>query len=118
MQDQIETYLNSNQSLAAAGMWKQKRNIGKGEGPIYRTSAEMGEIPEAVHPEDDGDEWKRDVLDTLGKIDPEDEIDKVLLNHFYWGWTYQELSDMLGVSVSTVHRHKVSLYERFLELTR
>jgi hypothetical protein len=117
MQDQIETFLNSNQSIASAGMTKQKKKVSEGSEPLYhKTIAE--EIPESVHPYDEGDEWKRDILEVLNSIEPIDEIDASLLSSENWGRGYQELADDLGVGVGTIYRRKSKLYKKFLELTR
>jgi hypothetical protein len=117
MQDQIETYLNSNQALSAAGMWKQKQNISEGLDPLYCTSS-TEKIPDTEHPTDEGDEWKRDILDTINSIKVSDDIGVAILAKENWGRSYQELADDLGVGVGTIHRRKAQLYSKFLELTR
>jgi hypothetical protein len=117
MQDQIETFLNSNQSIAAAGMTKQKKAVSEGTEPFYHKGV-LEEIPETAHPTDEGDEWKRDILEVLNSIEPIDEVDVALLSRENWGRGYQELADDLGVGIGTIHRRKTKLYNRFLELTR
>jgi len=117
MQDQIETYLNSNQAVAAAGMTKQKQTVSDGLNPLYCTSS-TEKIPEASHPTDEGDEWKRDIMDTINIMKVSDDIGVAILARENWGRSYQELADDLDVGVGTIHRRKAQLYSKFLELTR
>lgn len=117
MQDQIETYLNSNQAVAAAGMTKQKQTISEGFDPLYCTSS-TEKIPETAHPTDEGDEWKRDIMDTINSMEVSDDIGVAILARENWGRSYQDLADDLGVGVSTIYRRKSQLYSKFLELTR
>lgn len=117
IQDRINTFLNKNQALSAPSLRKQKYLQSEGEEPIYHNNTSV-EIPEPSHPTDEGDEWKRDILDVLRSIETSDEIDAALLSRENWGRGYQELADDLGVGVGTIHRRKAILYEKFLELTR
>jgi DNA-directed RNA polymerase specialized sigma24 family protein len=99
-------------------MTKQKELISDGEAPIYRVGEDVAFITDSIHPVEDGDEWKRDVLETLRKMEPQDEIDTALLDRFNWGRGHQELADELGVGVGTIHRRKARLYKQYLKLTR
>jgi hypothetical protein len=117
MQDQIETYLNSNQTVAAAGMTKQKQTVSEGLDPLYCTSS-TEKIPDTEHPTDEGDEWKRDILDTINSMEVSDDTGVAILARENWGRSYQELADDLDVGVGTIHRRKAQLYSKFLELTR
>ena len=117
MQDQIETYLNSNQAVAAASLAKQKRTVSDGLDPLYCTSS-TEKIPESSHPTDEGDEWKRDILDTINSIKVSDNVGVAILARENWGRSCQELADDLGVQKCTISRHKAQLYSKFLELTR
>jgi hypothetical protein len=117
MQDQIETYLNSNQAVAAASMTKQKQTVSDGLDPLYCTSSSE-KVPETSHPADEGDEWKRDIMDTINSIKVSDDIGVAILARENWGRSCQELADDLGVDKCTISRHKSQLYSKFLELTR
>ncbi len=117
MQDQIETYLNSNKAVAAAGMTKQKQTISDGLDPLYCTSSNEL-FSETLHPTDEGDEWKRDIMDTINIMEVSDDIGVAILARENWGRSYQELADDLDVGVGTIHRRKAQLYSKFLKLTR
>ncbi len=93
---------------------QQRYLIQQAEAPIY-LQAEKNKYEESQHSEDAGDEWKRDVLDVLEKIQPQDAIDEALLCPFNWGRTYQEMADELKVGVGTIHRRKARLYEIYKE---
>jgi len=117
MQDQIETYLNFNQAMAAASISKQQQVIKEGLNPLYCVS-EAEAVPEELHPADEGDEWKRDILEVVNTMDGVDDIGRAILARENWGLNFQDLADALGVGVGTIHRRKVQLYSEFLELTR
>lgn len=116
--NRIEKFLNSNQALTAASMRKQCYNISEGKQPIYCENVELDDLPESGHPIDDGDEWKRDALDCISKIECKDWLDEAILDRSNWGKKYQQLADELGVGVGTIHRRKARLYERFIRLMR
>jgi DNA-directed RNA polymerase specialized sigma24 family protein len=116
--DTIQRFLNRNQALTAPSLWKQNALTVNGETPIYRKSEDIVGLPEVTHPVEEGDEWKRDLLEVLAKIKPRDEIDAALLDQFNWGRSHQELADELGVGVGTIHRRKARLYKQYQELTR
>lgn len=116
-QGYIEKMLNKMRSLAAPSRDTQFKRIRNEEDPLYLQS-ETNEYSEMAMPMDDGDEWKRDVLDALSMIEREDEIDAALLDRFNWGRSYRELAKELGVGVMTIQRRKVRLYQKYLELTR
>jgi hypothetical protein len=113
----IEKMLNEMRSLSAPSHWTQLDRLKSDRDPIY-LQADTNEYSDVPHPEDAGDEWKRDLLDALGQIQPSDEIDAALLESFNWGRGYRELADELGVGVATIHRRKRRLYEQYLQLTR
>lgn len=116
-QFRIEKMLNEMRSLSAPSHWTQLDRLKGGKDPIY-LQADTNEYSDVPHPEDSGDEWKRDLLEALSQIQPMDEIDAALLESFNWGRGYQELADDLGVGVATIHRRKRRLYEQYLQLTR
>lgn len=116
-QSAIENMLNSVRGLASAGRSKQFELINRDEEPIYLTVSSNQYIEEQ-HPEDNGDEAVRDILDAFSHIQPDDEIDIFLMDQSNWGRGYQELADDLGVGVATVHRRKQRLYQKYLRLTR
>jgi hypothetical protein len=117
VQDKINLFLNKNQSLSSPSLRKQKYLQRDGEEPIYRSQS-TDRYRENLHPMDDGDEWKRDMLDALGKIKPRDHIDATILKRTNWGRRYQELADELNVGVGTIYRRKKALHKQFLQLTR
>lgn len=116
-QYKIERMLNSMRALSSPCPFTQLAKIRNDEDPVYLTT-ETNEYAEVVHPEDGGDEAKRDILDAVCKLQPQDELDIYLLNEFNWGKTYQELADELRVGVGTIHRRKARLYQQYLDLTR
>lgn len=117
IQDRINNYLNKMQGLASPSLRQQKYLKSQGSDPIHML-ASLNEYDEDLHPQDGGDEWKRDALDAIAHIEPEDELDRELLSRFNWGRGYQELADELGVGVGTIHRRKARLYKKFQELMR
>jgi hypothetical protein len=117
IQDKINLFLNKNQSLASPCLRKQKYLQKDGEDPIYMSQS-MDYYCEAVQPLESGDEWKRDMLDTVNKIKLRDQIDTAIMSPLNWGRKHQELADELNIDVSTVSRRKKRLYKQFLQLTR
>jgi hypothetical protein len=117
IQDKINLFLNKNRSLASPSLRKQKYLQKDGENPIYRSQS-ADHYREDLHPLEGGDEWKRDVMDAVSKIEPRDHIDAALLNRSNWGRRYQELADELNVGVGTIYRRKKALHKQFLKLTR
>lgn len=115
-QNAIETMLNDMIAMSAASARQQRYLIEKDEDPIY-LQVEIDKEHESKYKPDEGDEWKRDVLDAVDRIEPLDDIDRALLDQLNWGRKYQELADELGVGVGTLHRRKNRLYEMYLELT-
>lgn len=111
----IEDSLNSMLSLSAPSRWKQWEIMNKGETPIFLTSS-TSEYFEDIHPEDGGDELKRDILDAFIKIEPEDEIDEALMDEHNWGRNATELAEELGVDDNTIYRRRERLYKKYLEL--
>jgi len=120
IQDAIKLYLNDYRALVSASLRQQWYLATRGESPVYMEgfSGEEESIPEDSHPPDAGDETLRDVLDALAQIIPKDEIDIYLMDELNWGKGYQQLADELGIGVATVHRRKMGLYEKYIELTR
>jgi len=113
----IEFMLNKVKSIVAPGHTTQRRRIHNNKAPIYLL-AETSNYSEIVQPRVDSDEGLRDILDALCQIEPEDEVDVALLHEFNWGRGHEDLATELGVSISTIHRRKARLYEKYLELTR
>lgn len=116
-QKDIEVALNKLQGMSAPPARTQQRRISQKKAPTYLL-AETSDYEESCQPLVDSDEVLRDVLDALCKIVPEDEIDVALLDDSNWGRGHAELAEELGVAVSTIHRRKARLYEKYLELTR
>ncbi|MHC4121286.1 MAG: hypothetical protein ACYSWO_27745 [Planctomycetota bacterium] len=117
IQDRINTFLNDNRGVTAPSLRQQKYLKADGKDVIYR-GAVMADFPEEIHPSEAGDEWKRDVLDAISRIETKDELDASLLKRENWGRGYQDLADEFGVGVATIYRRKAALYNQYVELTR
>jgi len=114
--DRVIKYLNDNRSLAAPSVRQQHYLKNKGKTPVYCESVGDG-LKESNHPEIEGDEKSRDVLDAYIQLEPKDEIDAYLLAPENWGKKYRELSDELGVGVGLIHYRKARLYKQYLKIT-
>jgi hypothetical protein len=121
IQDKIEIMLNA-RHLAAPSKMQQFNRLRAGDDPLY-LKAELyiacddmldGEV---MHPEETGDEWKRDFIEALDQLKAADEIDEAILDKYNWGRTEQEIADELGVNRLLIHRRKKRLYQQFLEIT-
>lgn len=108
IKSRLETYLNRNYYIVTSGMKTHRNRFKNGEEALCYSSCDL-----CVDPLDDGDEWKRDLLDTLNHI-AKDHIDEYILKQENWGRTYQSLADDLKVGVGTIHRRKVRLYNRYV----
>ena len=115
-QNAIETMLNNMIAISAPSARQQRYLLEKDETPIYLQEEVSGYEAEEQQLEDTGDEWKRDVLDAMDKIQPQDELDAALLCPLNWGRKHQELAEELGVGVGTIHRRRLRLYSKYKEL--
>jgi len=115
IRNRLENYLNKNQHIVTSSMRTHHNKFKKGEEAIYYDSFDLSGIAE--QPLDDGDEWKRDLLDSLNHI-AENHVDDYILRQENWGRTYQSLADELKVGVGTICRRKALLYDKYLELSR
>jgi len=113
IQYSIEEFLNNNLAASSPGMSKQRSLLREGNEPLYHVGNDIADVPESFQPAEVGDEWKRDALQILNGL-AEDSIDEAILDRYNWGRTHQELAEELGVSISTINRHKAKLLERYL----
>jgi hypothetical protein len=116
IQKDIADYVNKNRSVAAPSLRNQWYMKKKGKDPIYLESISDSLMEEDAHPEDEGDIWKRDVLEALSKLQPEDEIEEAILDPINWDKKEQELADELGTYQVKVHRRKKKLFQKYLKL--
>lgn len=113
IQEAIEVYLNRQQALGP-----NLRNQRKKTKPLYITVTANADIAEAYELRDEGDVYKRDVMEALEALEPKDRIDAYLLNPIYWGKKEKDMAKLLGVDQATINRRKKSLYRQYLEVTR
>jgi len=115
-QNAIETMLNDMMALSSASARQQRYLMEADERPIYLQS-ESDDYNENPHSQDSGDEWKRDLLDALDMLQPQDDVEAAILNPLNWGRNNKEFACELGVCENTICRRKASLLERYEELT-
>jgi hypothetical protein len=121
-QQGIERMLNKIRSLATASHTTQWKRIAQGNEPIYiqGVSDSLLSTPEddmAHHPIEFGDENIRDVLEGIGMLKPNDEIDEKILNPPCWGVSDAELAAETGISRQAIQKRKLRLYNQFLKIT-
>lgn len=116
VRDRIEEYLSQNITAISGPCLKTRKTHKIKDGQVF----DVDDLHEEKHPEAEGDEWKRDILDALDhlKCHALDELDMAILSRPYWGETHVAISDEFDVPKSTVRFRRNRLYNLYLELVR
>jgi hypothetical protein len=116
IQYRINKYLNRALAPVAASLNTQKLRITAGEEPFYGlavTNSYNGVEPAA--PDFLG---SSDTIEALNKLVAQDSIDAHILCPTYWGWSGQQLGELLGVDRREISRRRRRLLKEYRELTR
>lgn len=101
--------------ICPRGPSTNRRYVQQGHDPFYGEIESVALEDAQVYIEPRFEEF--DVLDVVEKLKQEADICDRLLSRELWGLTDAEISDQIGVSESTVYRHRVKMLQRYLELT-
>lgn len=117
IRDRIEHYLNDNLSVVSGPSLRNRYYNDIEDAEVF----DVDLLHEEKHPEAEGDEWKRDILeaiDVLRERHTQDDLDVAILSRPYWGASDTEIAEEYGVSRATVWDRRSRLRKLFNDLVR